>query len=89
MVGTELTEKQEEVVEILREGRATPDYLTHQTSIDAKQTIQYHLRELRARGVVRRVHTGLYELEIDSAEINTNPDKFVFDSQIPSREDKR
>ena len=88
MVGTELTEKQEEVVEILREGRATPDYLTHQTTIDAKQTIQYHLRELRARGVVRRVHTGLYELDPSSEYAPDIADELVFDSQTSAGDER-
>ncbi len=76
----ELTEKQDEVVEVMREGRVTPDYLTDQTSIDAKQTIQYHLRELRAKGVVQRVHTGLYELDPSSQFAPDIADELVFDS---------
>ena len=88
MVETELTEKQEEVVEVLREGRATPDYLTERTSIEAKQTIQYHLRELRARGVVRRVHTGLYELDPSSEYAPDIADELVFDSQTSAGDER-
>lgn len=63
-----LTERQQEIVDVLAEGRATPDYLTKRTDIDAKQTIQYHLRELRACRVVQRIHTGLYELDPDFSQ---------------------
>lgn len=61
-----LTEKQTEVVNTLREGRANPQYLKEQTSIDHRNTVQYHLRNLCASGHVRKVTKGLYELADES-----------------------
>jgi len=58
----------EEVIEALREGRVTPRHLLDTTSIEAKQTAQYHLRELRAEGRVERVSRGLYELVDDDTD---------------------
>ncbi|WP_135821243.1 helix-turn-helix domain-containing protein [Halostella litorea] len=60
----------DEVIAALEEGRVTPRHLLDVTSIDAKQTAQYHLRELRADGRVERVSRGLYELTDDSTESN-------------------
>lgn len=54
---------QEEVIEVLREGRATPRLLLDETSIDEKQTVQYHLRQLRAEDRVQKVCRGLYALD--------------------------
>lgn len=57
--------KRDEVIEVLEEGRATPHYIKEQTSIDEKQTVQYHLRQLRAENVVKKVSRGLYALNND------------------------
>lgn len=57
-----LTDRQRDVVAVLREGRATPRYILEETSIDHRNTVQTHLGNLRAEGVVRKVSRGLYEL---------------------------
>lgn len=48
------------------EGRATPHHIKVNTSIDAKETVQYHLRNLRAEDRVQKVSRGLYELADDT-----------------------
>ncbi|WP_367176122.1 winged helix-turn-helix domain-containing protein [Haloarcula rubripromontorii] len=63
-----MTEKQntrKEVLEVLREGRATPRYIREQTTINSKQNAQHHLQKLRADGRVEKVSRGLYELVED------------------------
>lgn len=57
-----LTPTQEEVVDVLREGRATPQHIEQNTSIPSKHAVQHHLKELRLADVVEKVNTGLYEL---------------------------
>lgn len=52
----------DEVIDVLREGRSTPHHICEETSIDEKQTVQYHLRQLRAEGRVEKVSRGLYAL---------------------------
>ncbi|SNZ12362.1 regulatory protein, arsR family [Natronoarchaeum philippinense] len=59
------TPTQEEVIEVLREGRATPNHIKENTSIDSKHAVQHHLKELRLAGLVEKVNTGLYELAND------------------------
>jgi len=58
----DLSPKQSEVVEVLREGRATPQHIVDNTSLPSKHAAQHHLRELRLDGHVEKVNTGLYEL---------------------------
>lgn len=55
----------DEVIDVLRDGRATPKYIIEETSIDEKQTAQYHLRQLRAESIVDKVSRGLYALAGD------------------------
>lgn len=57
-----LSEKQKEVVSVLREGRATPKHIVDNSSLPSKHAAQHHLKELRLNGVVEKVNTGLYEL---------------------------
>ena len=57
-----LTDTQREVVEVLREGRATPQHIEENTTIPSKHAVQHHLKELRLANVVEKVNTGLYEL---------------------------
>lgn len=61
-VEEQLTDTQREVVEVLREGRATPQHIEENTNIPSKHAVQHHLKELRLDDVVEKVNTGLYEL---------------------------
>ncbi|MWV65644.1 hypothetical protein GRS48_12560 [Halorubrum sp. JWXQ-INN 858] len=61
-VEEQLTDTQREVVEVLREGRATPQHIEQNTTIPSKHAVQHHLKELRLADVVIKVNTGLYEL---------------------------
>ncbi|WP_254523283.1 MarR family transcriptional regulator [Natrinema caseinilyticum] len=58
------TTNEEDVLEILEEGRATPKYLKERTNLNDQQ-INYALNQLIAAGWVNKVTTGLYELEGD------------------------
>lgn len=53
---------QEQILDIMEEGRVNPAYLREQLPEMTKQTIEYHLRELRNAGWIKRVSRGLYEL---------------------------
>lgn len=55
----------EQVIDVLREGRATPGYIVDETDCETKQNASYHLRQLRAEDRVRKVTRGLYELADD------------------------
>lgn len=62
---TDENSPKEEIIEVLREGRAKPDYILQVTSINAQQTLDHHLRGLRAAGRVEYVHDnvdGFYRL---------------------------
>ena len=63
-----LTDTQREVVEVLREGRATPQHIEENTTIPSKHAVQYHLKELRLADIVIKVNTGLYELNDESED---------------------
>lgn len=62
-----LSEKQKEVVSVLREGRATPKHIVDNTSLPSKHAAQHHLQELRLDGHVEKVNSGLYGLAADEA----------------------
>jgi predicted HTH transcriptional regulator len=51
-----------QIIDILREGRATPSYLAERTD-ESRQLVSQRLRDLVMADVVEKVHTGLYELE--------------------------
>jgi len=53
-----------EIIDVLREGRATPSYLSERTG-ESRQLISQRLRDLRLAGVVEKIHKGLYELDED------------------------
>lgn len=59
------TKTQEEVIELMQEGRATPKHILENTSIDSKHAVQHHLKQLRLAGHVEKITTGLYELTDD------------------------
>lgn len=53
-----------EIIDILREGRVTPSYLSQRTG-ESRQLVSQRLRDLRLAGLVEKVHKGLYELDED------------------------
>jgi len=55
---------QEWVIEVLEEGRANPKLLKDRTGLNDQQ-VNYALNQLIAAGWVKKVTTGLYELEVD------------------------
>lgn len=52
------------ILEVLREGRATPHYLASRTDY-TRGNVTSRLRRLVEHGYVEKVHKGLYELEED------------------------
>lgn len=66
--------KQNEVVEVLREGRATPKHIVDHTSLPSKHAAQHHLKELQLAGKVEKVNVGLYEL-VDCSDGSTYEDE--------------
>lgn len=64
-----LTETDEEILELLGNGRCTPGYLVDETGI-SRQQIHNRLNVLLAADYIRKVHepTGLYELVEDPRE---------------------
>jgi len=61
MSADELDELHWDVIEILREGRATPNYLSERTG-ESRALVSQRLRDLQIRGSVNKVSRGLYEL---------------------------
>lgn len=60
-----------EIIEVLREGRAKPDYILQVTSINDQSTLDYHIRGLRVEGRVEYVHPdvdGFYRLTDEEHE---------------------
>jgi len=57
----DLNETDKAILKCLKEGRATPAYLTEQID-KTRQAIQNRLTVLRAGGHIKKVHTGLYEI---------------------------
>lgn len=60
----EPTEHDEQVIGVLKEGRANPMYLREQTGL-SKQRVNDALQRLQSAGWVRKVTRGLYELVDD------------------------
>lgn len=56
------TDRQREIIELLEEGRVNPRLIRENTDM-SKQTIEYHLTQLRDAGWVTKVTRGLYELD--------------------------
>lgn len=70
-----MDQKQQEIIHLMeREGRVTPQLIRDETSIATPQNTDYHLKELRRKGVVNRVAHGLYEL----ARTPVDPSEFEF-----------
>jgi Mn-dependent DtxR family transcriptional regulator len=58
----ELNPTDEAVIEVLKEGRATPSYLAERTEY-SRQNVTNRLRRLAEHGYVEKIHKGLYELQ--------------------------
>lgn len=56
-------------LDMLREGRCTPAYIAEEHDY-ASQNVQNRLTRLEEHGIVKRVHTGLYELVEDPRQEN-------------------
>jgi len=56
-----------DIIDVLREGRATPSYLSERTG-ESRQLISQRLRDLQLAGFVEKIHKGLYELDEDPRE---------------------
>jgi len=61
------SENEEYVLDVLKEGRATPHYLKERTGLNNQQ-VNYALNQLIAAGWVKKITTGLYELVDDPRE---------------------
>lgn len=61
MVDIRLNSADEEIIKELRNGRATPQYLSEQTEL-SREYISQRLTRLLEHGVVERLAPGLYEL---------------------------
>lgn len=49
------------VIDIMREGRATPTYLSKRVD-ESRQLVSKRLRDLQMAGIVTQIDRGLYEL---------------------------
>lgn len=68
MAGPEdLDELHWEIIDVLREGRATPAYLSERVG-ESRQLVSQRLRDLQMADYVEKVHKGLYELVEDPRE---------------------
>lgn len=56
-----------EMIDVLQEGRATPNYLSERTG-ESRQLVSQRLRDLRLSGVIEKIHKGLYELDEDAPD---------------------
>lgn len=63
----EPNEHDEEVLSVLKEGRANPRYIRNETGL-AKQRVYDSLQRLESAGWVRKIARGLYELVGDPRE---------------------
>ena len=61
------SDNEEYLLDVLKEGRATPLYFKERTGLNDQQ-INYGLNQLMAAGWVERVTKGLYELVVDPRE---------------------
>jgi hypothetical protein len=73
---------QEEILEVLSRGRANPNWLRIQTSINTKETVQYHLRQLTADNRVEKLCHGLYTIVEDVDEDYEPPHATLDDSEL-------
>lgn len=69
MSGTDenLDELHYSIIDVLKEGRATPSYLADRTG-ESRQLVSHRLRDLQMAGAIEKIHKGLYELSEDPRE---------------------
>lgn len=60
----EPSENEEQVIDVLKDGRATPKLIKEETDLNDQQ-INYGMNQLIAAGWVEKVSKGLYELRAD------------------------
>jgi predicted transcriptional regulator len=58
----ELSQTDENILDMLEEGRCTPSYISDELDL-SRQHITNRLRRLEEHEIVEKVHRGLYELE--------------------------
>lgn len=77
------------IIDVLREGRGTPSYLSDRTG-ESRQLMSQRLRDLRLAGTVEKIHKGLYELAEDPRDTVSDevdePDQFPQDNDVQSDE---
>jgi len=61
---SEFTETELAIIEMLGGGRCTPSYLSDELDV-TQEYVRQRLAELKRLGLVRKVHRGLYELDIN------------------------
>lgn len=57
----DLDELHWEIIDVMREGRATPRYLAGETG-ESRQLVSKRLRDLQMASIVVQIDRGLYEL---------------------------
>ena len=83
--GDDLDELHREIIDVLREGRATPSYLSERTG-ESRQLVSQRLRDLRLGGFIEKIHKGLYELDEDPFR-HPEPESEPRESTHPPAED--
>jgi predicted transcriptional regulator len=78
---------QKEIIEVLSRGRANPHHIRENTSINTKETVQYHLRQLRADERVEKVNRGLYTIVEDVDEDYEPPHATLDDTGFEFRDE--
>lgn len=69
----DISSTQSEIIDVLREGRATPKHLCDEVDgIESQQQAYYQLRQLRALRVVKKINRGLYELDSEYERSHTS-----------------
>lgn len=58
------SDKEEQILSLLNEGRVTPKLIKEETNLNDQQ-VNYALNQLIAAGWVKKITTGLYELTED------------------------
>lgn len=53
-----------EIIDVMRDGRATPRYLAGETG-ESRQLVSKRLRDLQMASIVTQIDRGLYELNPD------------------------
>jgi predicted transcriptional regulator len=64
MADIELSQTDENILDMLNEGRCTPNYIADELDL-SRQHITNRLRRLEEHDIITKVHRGLYELVDD------------------------